>query len=107
MDAECLECPICLGEYCHQIERKSFGVKMVSDIFNPPIMITNCGHSFCKECIAACSTENGIECPKCRFPNPIVADLARNYLAEQMIEFINEQNMIQKETQLIKGTKVL
>ena len=82
--------------------------KKISDTFKSPISKTNCGHSFCKECLlAACPESSDWLCPQCRTVHYIPApDLTRNFVAEQMFEFFREQELnllVQNETEIIKA----
>lgn len=103
---DCFECAICLGEDQGSIEIYN---KNALDTFKSPILITKCGHSFCKECLLiACPGPTGWLCPQCRLAHDYPAsELTRNFVAEQMMEFIKGQELkqiIKKETQLIKDT---
>lgn len=54
-----LECPICMTSMA---SRKQEGHK---------IIITDCGHMFCADCITGCINNLGRRCPKCRRAMPI------------------------------------
>ena len=55
--------------------------------FKLPIKVTNCGHSFCEECIlVACPEASGWRCPICnQIHNHPARDLTRNFLVEQIM----------------------
>ena len=70
MEADDLKCSICL------------------ETFTIPIRITNCGHSFCGQCLYELVCERSIwSCPECRQEHGQKPDtLARNYFVETYIE---------------------
>ena len=37
------------------------------EVFKPPVLILDCGHNFCAECIRS-AFERSRECPECRQP---------------------------------------
>ena len=56
---------------------------LFSEIFRPPIRVTNCGHSFCERCIVPRYTEPGWLCPLCKhMQNNAAEGLARNFSLE-------------------------
>ena len=65
---------------------------MTSEAFKAPTRISQCGHSFCHDCLAAFT--KGAEswvCPECRTMNNCrVETLARNFGLEQVVESIND-----------------
>ena len=56
---------------------------LISEIFKPPIRVTNCGHSFCERCIVPRYTEPGWLCPLCKHLQiNSAAALVRNFSLE-------------------------
>jgi len=90
-----LECSICL------------------DNFKPPIKITDCGHSFCEECILVARPQpDDWPCPFCnKIHNHPARDLARNFFAEQIVSSLQAPSqapsqplsVVGKETKFIQG----
>ena len=59
-----------------------------SDMFQPPIRTTRCGHNFCEKCLNDVSNDDHRwACPECRRPhNCSVDSLLRNFFIEKMVE---------------------
>ena len=54
--------------------------------------MTNCGHSFCQQCIVPAYPRPGWPCPLCNQINDHpAAALARNYFAEQIVASFQAQ----------------
>ena len=78
-----------------------------SETFKPPILMTICGHSFCRKClIAACPRNSGWSCPLCnQIHNFPAADLARNLVAEQIVESLSGNDVCNQHQEPIKLCK--
>ena len=65
---------------------------LISEIFKPPIRVTNCGHSFCERCIVPRYTEPGWLCPICKhLQNNSAGALARNFSLEPIAASFRSQ----------------
>ena len=54
--------------------------------------MTNCGHSFCQQCIVPAYPRPGWRCPMCnQIHDHPAAALARNYFAEQLLTAFKAQ----------------
>ena len=98
MNPASVECSICLGKYCsieyhfssiHYLIIKTY----LSETYKPPIRMTDCGHSFCEQCIVPAYPNPGWRCPLCnKTHNHSAANLARNYFAEQLLTAFQAQS---------------
>ena len=105
MNPASVECSICLGKY-HWINKTTFMLHkfailtfltcittLNSETFQPPIRVTNCGHSFCEQCIVPAYPAPGWRCPMCnQVHDKAAATLARNYFAEQIVNSFKAQS---------------
>lgn len=82
------------------------------EVFRAPVLILDCGHNFCSECIRS-AFERSRECPECRqLQSKQVDELTRNRLVERVIEKMNsvQQNqpplvMLSSHTEQPKSPK--
>ena len=84
--------------------------------------MTNCGHSFCEQCIVPTFPQPGWRCPLCnQIHNHPASALARNFIAEQLLTAFQAQStqaptppprktensiksLIERETKIFQGT---
>ena len=108
MDPTDFECSICLGKnrlnitsswdyFLHLQNRVKDSQVLIlfffiSETFQPPIRMTNCGHSFCEHCILPRHFNIGWLCPICKhMQNKSAVALARNFSLEQIVVSFRSQ----------------
>ena len=61
------------------------------ETFKPPVLITQCGHSFCQECLSSYEKASTWKCPKSQKKQTVpVKSLPRNYAIEQILARVND-----------------
>ncbi|XP_044307971.1 zinc finger protein RFP-like isoform X2 [Varanus komodoensis] len=84
------------------------------DYFQHPMMIIDCGHNFCRDCIAQCyaGSVNVLSCPQCRKPFPLqnirpnrhlwnIVELAKQFSLRRASE-AGEQKLCKKHQEPLK-----
>ena len=66
---------------------------MPSDIFTPPIRITDCGHDYCEVCLTEVRQEqHEWQCPETRqVHRKEITELTRNYRLERFVDAYKKQ----------------
>ena len=62
-----VECPVCLK------------------LYSEPRILTNCGHTFCRECISRVTLQGLIRCPLCAVETPVLST-KNNYALQELLE---------------------
>ena len=69
-----------------RMEEENFKCALCLDFFTAPVLMTNCGHNYCQECLTGMA-ETPWPCPVCRKEQHQSPDqLARNYFLEQTVQ---------------------
>ena len=104
MDAEDLTCSICLGMWWFWLNifesaelgswpRTLGSLIFTSEVFTPPIRITDCGHDFCENCLVAVrKNQPEWQCPQTRKSHTkAITELTRNYRLERFVDAYRKQ----------------
>jgi len=70
--SDSVECPVCLKLYCN------------------PLILTNCGHTFCAQCVHGVTRDEHVKCPMCNTETPLVSAKC-NYALQAVIETLGSQ----------------
>ena len=62
-----VECPVCLK------------------LYSEPLILTNCGHTFCRTCISRVTSQGLIRCPLCAVETPVLST-KNNYALQELLD---------------------
>ena len=69
-----------------RMEEENFKCALCLDFFTAPVLMTNCGHNYCQECLTGMA-ETPWPCPVCRREqHQRPKQLARNFFLEQAVQ---------------------